>query len=94
MIGGHTIEIDRVALTLDGVSADDARLLAGGLRAAIEAQLAQRAESSGVPSPTPDAGAAADVPLVTALRGQALVDAVAARLVTAFGFGQEAASWR
>lgn len=94
MSGGRTIEIDRIALTLDGVSADDARLLAGGLRAAIEARLAERADGGGTASDPSEAGATADAPLVTALRGQALVDAVAAWVVTSLGLGQEAASWR
>lgn len=98
MNGDRTIDIDRIALTLDGVTADDARLLAGGLRAAIEARLAEDSGSAD------DADAASDAPLVTALRGQALVEAVAARLVAAFvpgatppdaaAPGQETASWR
>ena len=66
----RTIAIDRIALTLDGVDAGDARLLAAQLGPAMEARLA-----SG------DVQDAEDAPLVTALRGQALVDAVAARLV-------------
>ena len=94
MSGKHTIEIDRIALTLDGVSADDVRLLAGGLRDAIAASLARRAEAGNAPADGPDAGAAPDAPLETSLRGQALVDAVAARLVSTLGLGQGAAAWR
>ena len=102
MSGGRAIDIDRIALTLDGVTAEDARLLAGGLRAAIEARLAERSGES--PDTTDDADAASDAPLVTALCGQALVDAVAARLVAALplggsplsvaALGQENQSWR
>ena len=66
----RTIAIDRISLTLDGVDAVDARLIASQLGAAMEARLAS-AESQD----------AEDTPLVTALRGQALVEAVAARLV-------------
>lgn len=90
MNGGRTINIDRIALTLDGVAADDARLLAGGLRDAIEAQLAERTGER--PIADDDAQQPADAPLVTALRGQALVDAVAARLVATLGQGTS--SWR
>ena len=85
----RTIAIDRIALTLDGVDAGDARLIASQLGAAIEARLASR-ES------TPDTPAGDNTPLVTALRGQALVDAVAARLVSTLQsslLAEEAPSW-
>ena len=81
----RTIAIDRIALTLDGVDAGDARLIASQLGAAIEARLASRQETEEEP--------ADDTPLVTALRGQALVDAVAARLVATL-MAEEAMSWR
>ena len=71
----RTIAIDRIALTLDGVDAVDARLIASQLGAAMEARLASGGMASG------ESQDADDTPLVTALRGQALVEAVAARLV-------------
>lgn len=82
----RTIAIDRIALTLDGVDGGDARLIASQLGAAIEAQLASRQGAED--EPTSD-----NTPLVTALRGQALVDAVAARLVATL-LAEEAISWR
>ncbi len=71
----RTIAIDRIALTLDGVDAGDARLIASQLGAAIEARLASPQDAENEPASDND------TPLVTALRGQALVNAVAARLV-------------
>ncbi len=71
----RTIAIERIALTLDGVDGSDARLIASQLGAAIEARLLASRQGSD------DQAAGDDTPLVTALRGQALVDAVAARLV-------------
>jgi hypothetical protein len=80
----RTIAIDRIALSLDGVDGGDARLIASQLGAAIEARLASR---EGVEDEPAD-----NTPLVTALRGQALVDAVAARLVATL-LAQEEVSW-
>lgn len=80
----RTIAIDRIALTLDGVYAGDARLLAAGLGAAIEARLASDHTRDEL---------APDSPLVTSLRGQALVDAVAARLVSTL-LSERTTSWR
>jgi len=95
----RTIAIDRIALTLDGVDADDARLLAGGLGAAIEARLA--GDAGGSDDGSRDSDAPSDAPLVTALRGQALVVAVASRLVAAMAIGgqrpapsEESRPWR
>jgi len=70
----RTIAIDRIALTLDGVDGADARLIASQLGAAIEARLSASREGA-------DDAPSDNTPLVTALRGQALVDAVATRLV-------------
>jgi hypothetical protein len=67
------VEIDRIELTLDGVSAADARLLAEELPAALEARLSR------APGDEP----AGDGPLASALRGQALVSAIASRLADA-----------
>jgi hypothetical protein len=71
--------IDRIELTLDGVSPSDARLLSSELPAALEMRLG---DAGG------DAQAAAahdDAPLETAQRGRALVQAIAARLADAIG---------
>ena len=82
----RTIAIDRIALTLDGVDAGDARLIASQLGPAIEARLASRQDAENAEGePAND-----NTPLVTALRGQALVDAVAARLVATLMSAEEA----
>ena len=71
--------IDRIELTLDGVSPSDARLLSAELPAALETRLAE-AFGRGNAASTDD-----DAPLETALRGRALVQAIAARLADAIG---------
>jgi hypothetical protein len=69
------VAIDRIELSLHGIGAGDARLLEAELPAAIEARLAGG----------PDDTSADDGPLDAALRGRALVAAVAARLADAIG---------
>ena len=70
------LAIDRIALTLDGMSASDARLVASELPAILEARL----QSGGRRAETRDGS-----PLETSLRGRALVDAIAGRLADAIG---------
>ena len=67
--------IDRIEITLDGVSDADARLLSAELPAALETRL-------GGP-PAGDDSAPGEGPLATALRGRAFVEAVVARLADA-----------
>jgi hypothetical protein len=71
--------IDRIELTLDGVSPSDARLLSSELPAALETRLVDGGTEAG------GASAHDDAPLETALRGRALVQAIAARLADAIG---------
>jgi hypothetical protein len=70
----HFLAIDRIALTLDGMSASDARLIATELPAVLEARL----QSGGRQTEVQDAQL-----LETALHGRALVDAIAGRLADA-----------
>ncbi len=71
--------IDRIELTLDGVSPSDARLLSAELSAVLETRL------GAAPGGDDAATDHDDAPLETALRGRALVQAIAARLADAIG---------
>lgn len=71
--------IDRIELTLDGVSPGDARLLSAELPAALETRLGDTRSDADA------ATAHEDSPLETALRGRALVEAISARLADAIG---------
>ena len=81
------ITVDRIALTLDGVPAAQAELLAAQLQAALSAQ-AWPAQAEGDPSAAnePEGPAAhGSDPLDTRLAGPELVHAVAARLMDLIG---------
>ena len=71
--------IDRIELTLDGMSLSDARLLSAELAAALETRLGN--DGSDMGAATADDG----MPLETALRGRVLVEAIAARLGSVIG---------
>jgi len=78
------IVVDRIGLTLDGLPADQAELLAAQLQDALAAH----------PFPQPVAdGAAPDNELRTDLTGQALVSAVAARLMQLIASEPETPPW-
>jgi hypothetical protein len=95
------VTVERMALTLDGIEPGDARLLASRLEDALAVAIAARLRERHAPggARTSDGeGQAQAAPLVTAARGEALVQAVAARLGEAIalqvelGSGEEA-SW-
>ncbi len=73
--------IDRIELTLDGVSPSDARLLSSELPAALETRLGVARNDADASTGSHDD----DSPLETALRGRALVEAIAARIADAIG---------
>ncbi len=85
------ITVDRIAITLDGVPAAQADLLAAQLQAALAAQ-PWPADPAGDPAAAsaPDIAASPDAAtLETRLAGPELVHAVAARLVDLIGLAAE-----
>ncbi len=95
------ITVDRIALTLDGLPAAQAELLAAQLQAALSAQAwPAQAEDDPSAATVPEAPAApGSGTLDTRLAGPALVHAVAARLMDLIGAAavvgtpQEVAPW-
>ena len=97
----HRITVDRISLTLDGLPAAQAELLAAQLQSALAAQpWPAQADADPQASGIADAPAPADGDtLETRLAGPALVQAVASRLMDLIGLAaqartpQEVAPW-